>query len=169
MGFSCGSAGKELACNVGDLGSIPGLGRSPGEGNGYLLQYSGLENPMDCIIHEVTKSWKWHNIDSFYKWKWGPQELCLGTPEPCMFLRPRRICKNILHWQYLWFLPPNNVHYVNASSSRICLLKNIYYWSALWEAQTFAPKTCVLKELVKWPKGKKEKRNVTGGLFAYKH
>ena len=56
MGFPCGSAGKESACNVGDLGSIPGLGRSPGEGNGYPLQYSGLENSMDCIVHWVTKS-----------------------------------------------------------------------------------------------------------------
>ena len=44
MGFPCGSAGKESACIVGDLGSIPGVGRSPGEGNGYSLQYSGLEN-----------------------------------------------------------------------------------------------------------------------------
>ena len=48
LGFSCGSAGKESTCNVGDLGSIPGLGRSPGEGKGYPLQYSGLENSMDC-------------------------------------------------------------------------------------------------------------------------
>ena len=44
-----GSAGKEITCNVGDLGLIPGLGRSPREGNGYPLQYSGLENSMDCI------------------------------------------------------------------------------------------------------------------------
>ena len=51
-----GSAGKESTCNAGDLGSIPGLGRSPGEGNGYPLQYSGLENSMDCIVHEVAKS-----------------------------------------------------------------------------------------------------------------
>ena len=43
----CGSAGKESTCNVGDLGSIPGLGRSPGEGKGYPLQYSGVENSMD--------------------------------------------------------------------------------------------------------------------------
>ena len=43
----CCSAGKESACNVGDLGSIPGLGRSPGEGNGYPPQYSCLENSMD--------------------------------------------------------------------------------------------------------------------------
>ena len=56
MGFPCGSAGKEFACNVGDLGSIPGLGRSPGEGKGYPLQYSGLENFMDCVVHGVTKS-----------------------------------------------------------------------------------------------------------------
>ena len=54
--FPCGSAGKESACNMGDLGSIPGLGRSPGEGNGYPLQYSGLENSMDCIVHGVSKS-----------------------------------------------------------------------------------------------------------------
>ena len=50
------SVGKECACNVGDLGSIPGLGRSPAEGKGYPLQYSGLDNSMDCIVHGVTKS-----------------------------------------------------------------------------------------------------------------
>ena len=50
------SAGKESACSVGDLGSIPGLGRSPGEGKGYPLQYSGLENSMDCIVHGVSES-----------------------------------------------------------------------------------------------------------------
>jgi len=49
LGFPCGSAGKESTSNAGDLGSIPGLGRCPGEGKGYLLQYSGLENSMDCI------------------------------------------------------------------------------------------------------------------------
>ena len=56
LGSPCGSAGKESACNMGDLGSIPGLGRSPGEGNGYPLQYSGLENSTDYIVHGVTKS-----------------------------------------------------------------------------------------------------------------
>ena len=56
LGFPCGSAGKESACNVGDLGSIPGLGRYPGEGKGNPLQYSGLENSMDCIVHGVAKS-----------------------------------------------------------------------------------------------------------------
>ena len=52
----CGSAGTEPACNAGDLGLIPGLGRSPGEGNSYPLHYSGLEISMDCIVHGVTKS-----------------------------------------------------------------------------------------------------------------
>ena len=55
-GFPGGSAAKESACNVGDPGSIPGLGRSPGEGKGYPLWYSGLENSMDCIVHGVAKS-----------------------------------------------------------------------------------------------------------------
>ena len=52
----CGSAGKESACNAGDLGSIPRLGRSPGEGKGDTLQYSGLENSVDCVGHRVAKS-----------------------------------------------------------------------------------------------------------------
>ena len=55
-GFPCGSAGKESVCNAGDLGLVPGLGRSPGEGNGYPLQYSGLENSMDSIVYGVAKS-----------------------------------------------------------------------------------------------------------------
>ena len=55
--FPGGSSGKESACNAGDLALIPGLGRSPGEGKGYPLQYSGLENSMDCILHGVAKSW----------------------------------------------------------------------------------------------------------------
>ena len=55
-GFLDGSSGKESACSVGDLGSIPGLGRSPGEGDGNPLQYSGLENSIDCIVHWVSKS-----------------------------------------------------------------------------------------------------------------
>ena len=64
LGFPCGSAGKESTCNVGDLGLIPGLRRSPGEGKGYPLQYSGLENSMDCIVHGVTKSWT--RLSNFY-------------------------------------------------------------------------------------------------------
>ena len=57
MGFPCGSVGKESTCSAGDLGSIPGLGRSPGEGKGYPLQYPGLEKSMDFRVHGVIKSW----------------------------------------------------------------------------------------------------------------
>ena len=54
VGFPGSLAGKESACNAGDLGSIPGLGRPPGEGNGYPLQYSGLENSMDRGAWQAT-------------------------------------------------------------------------------------------------------------------
>ena len=62
IGFPGGSDGKASACNVGDPDSIPGSGKSPGEGNGNPLQYSCLENPTDreawqATVHEVTKSW----------------------------------------------------------------------------------------------------------------
>ena len=57
MSFPGGSDGKEFACDAGDLGLIPGMGRSPGEVKGYPLQYSDLENSMDSIVHGVAKSW----------------------------------------------------------------------------------------------------------------
>ena len=56
LDFPCGSAGKESTYNAGDLGSVPGLGKSPGEGKGCPLQYSGQENSADCIVHGVAKS-----------------------------------------------------------------------------------------------------------------
>ena len=59
LGFPFGSIGKESSWNAGDLGSIPGLGRSPGEGKGYLLQYSGLENSIECIVHGFAKKHDW--------------------------------------------------------------------------------------------------------------
>ena len=55
MGVCDGSDGKEYACNAGDLGSVSALGRTPQEGNGYPLQYSSMENSMDCIVHGVNK------------------------------------------------------------------------------------------------------------------
>ena len=56
LGYPHSSVGRECACNTGDPGLIPGSEKSPGEGIGYPLQYSGLENSMDCIVHGVTKS-----------------------------------------------------------------------------------------------------------------
>ena len=69
--FPCGSAGKESACSAGDLGSIPGLGRSPGEGNCYSLQYSGLENSMDCIVYGIAKSRTWLSDFHFQPSLWS--------------------------------------------------------------------------------------------------
>ena len=65
-GFPGGSAGKESACNVGDLGSIPGLGRSPGEGKGYLHQYSGLENSMDYIYSLWGRKELWTRLSDVH-------------------------------------------------------------------------------------------------------
>ena len=87
LGFLCGLAGKESTCNAGDLGLItPGLGRSPGEGKGYPLQYSGLEISMDCTVHGVAKSWTWLNAFHFHckkpcftkmgYWKWKQAFQC---------------------------------------------------------------------------------------------
>ena len=68
VGFPCGSAGQESICNEGDLSSIPESERSPREGNGYPLQYSGLKNSMDCIVHEEAKSWTKLSDFHFQRW-----------------------------------------------------------------------------------------------------
>ena len=91
LGFPCGSAGKESACNVGDLGSIPGLGRSPGEGKGYPLQYSDLENSMGGIVHGITKSRTrlsdFHSLTHVY---FKPAPAILGSiPNPAAKVTPR--------------------------------------------------------------------------------
>ena len=64
MGFPGGSDSKESICNVGDLGSIPGLRRSPEEGNGNLLQYSGLENPMGRGLCQACSPWGRKEMDT---------------------------------------------------------------------------------------------------------
>ena len=64
--FPCGSAGKEFACNVGDLGSIPGLGRTPGEGTGYPLQYSMDYTGLQRVRYNTMKSWT--QLSDFHFW-----------------------------------------------------------------------------------------------------
>ena len=88
QGFPGGSAGKEYDCNVRDLGSIPGLGRSPGEGNSYPLQYSGLENSM----YGVAKNWTQLPDFHFHFF-----HLCLGGKS--------NLCveRNVLRWKFLDF------------------------------------------------------------------
>ena len=88
-GFPGSSAGKESACNEGDVGSIPEMGRSPGGGNGNPLQYSGLENSKDCLVHGVAKSQTrlsdFHTLTHFLRlgssvsdsWTFEPQILLL--------------------------------------------------------------------------------------------
>ena len=94
MGFPCGSAGKESACDEGDLGSISALGRSPGEGKVYPLQYSGLENSMDCIGHGVTKSqtglcdFHFHTLSlekAQYSSDWLPMDTSAALPLATIF------------------------------------------------------------------------------------
>ena len=68
LGFPGDSAGKESACNVLDLGSTPGLGRSPGEGKGYPLQYSGLENSVDCMV--LQRRSQFYNNKKFIISRW---------------------------------------------------------------------------------------------------
>ena len=75
----CGSTGKESGCSVGDLSSIPGLGRSPGEGKGYPLQYSSLENFMDCIVHggpKESNTTERFSLSLFIKKKWHQENFC---------------------------------------------------------------------------------------------
>ena len=78
--FPDSSVGKEAACYAGDPGSIPGLGRSPGEVIRYPIQYSGLENSMDCIVHGVSKSWtqlsNFHSLIS----AWTALPVCMAGP-----------------------------------------------------------------------------------------
>jgi len=102
LGFPCGSAGEESACSVGDLGSIPGLGRSPGEGKGYPLLYSGLENSTNWIVHGVTQSQTQLSNFHFYfhgDLTWS-SELSLrketATQEKCLWFRvpPSTFCFN---------------------------------------------------------------------------
>ena len=84
LGFPCGSASKESARNARDLGSVPRLGRSPGEGKSYPLQYSSLENFMDSIVHGVTKSQTWLSDFQFYTSLWGLTCLAL-KPEKSLW------------------------------------------------------------------------------------
>ena len=101
LGFLCGSASKESAHNAGDQGLIPGLGRSPGEGKGYPLQYSGLENSMDCIVHGVAKSWTQRPMpphpgpNEFFEIAWNSNSS--NRPFQCPLKCSKSIKKRKLH------------------------------------------------------------------------
>ena len=82
VGFTGDSDGKESTCNAGDLDSIPGLGRSPGEVKGYPLQYSGLENSMDYTVHGVAKNWT--QLSNFPERAMAPYSSTLAWKIPWM-------------------------------------------------------------------------------------
>ena len=91
MSFPGGSGGKESACNAGDLGLIPGPGRSPGGGNGYPLQYSCLENSMDrgtwqAAVHRVAKSWTQLNDKHYVSIRFRKKETYTYCGDICSFL-----------------------------------------------------------------------------------
>ena len=101
LGFPCGSAGKESSCNAGDLGSIPGLGRSPGEGKGgYPLQYSGLDNSMDCSLPGFSV----HRIFQARVLEWVAISFSRGSSQPRNWTQVSRIAgRHIALWACLGY------------------------------------------------------------------
>ena len=109
MGFPGGSAGNKSSRTAGDLGFIPGLGRSPGERNSYPLQYSGLENSMDCIVHQVAKSRTW--LSDFH------------------FHANNKQSKNKVKKKNPFIIAPKSIKYLQ---TEFCTLKTIkYYWKKM--------------------------------------
>ena len=112
--FPDSSAGKESACNAGNLSSIPGLGRSPGEGKGCPLQYSGLENPMDCIVHGVTKSWTrlsdFHSLTGSYFIDMSSSLPHLGSLIPLRVSERLSLARNTLLQEH--FIPFSDAYQV---------------------------------------------------------
>ena len=130
LGFPYGSAGKEATCTVGDLGSIPGLGRSPGDTKGYPLQYSALENSMDCIVHGLTKSWTqlsdFHFNFNFSRQNWEMLSIGLqrNTSETYLWWKTNS-CEP--YWTHSVFILMFKMH------SHICSLKLVLaFWKSLF-------------------------------------
>ena len=88
---------------MGDLDLIPGLGRSPREGKSYLLQYSVLENTMDCIVHRVAKSWTWLSDFHFTSWTKHWQARCLDEREKNIWISTlkRNKIRNTEKWKFM--------------------------------------------------------------------
>ena len=135
-GFLVSSAGKESACNAGDLASIPELGRSPGEGKGYPLQYTGLENPMDCIARGVANSRIWVSDFHFTYTLTKPfkKDSFFSTLlQSC--LQPWRFAFFIHFQRLLWFTPPHRGTQVPLGIV-IALQSTWHSWRREWRRQT---------------------------------
>ena len=153
MGFPGGSDGKESACNVGNLGLIPGSERSPGEGNGTPLQYSCLENPMDrgawwATVYGVTNDWATNTYLLMNVWE--SLHLKGGFYSPCHHTRERlHECNNhekswiIAHLCCCPFLSISNIHFILNMAIVLhlcfwfftfcfCYLEHIFLWKKKW-------------------------------------
>ena len=134
IGFPCGSAGKESACNAGDLGSIPGLGRSPGEGKGYPLLYSGLENSTDCVVHGVARvghNWATFTFTLHFMFLVGfPGGLVVENPPAMQEIWVWSLCgeeplekemathSSFLSWETLWTEEPGGLQSMESKESQ---------------------------------------------------
>ena len=130
IGFACGSAGKETAHNVGDLGSIPGLGWSPAEGKGYPLQYPSLENSTDCIVPGLTKS-RTRLSDFHFTYMFPLYLLCWEFLSQIRSFGRSVFC---IHWDdhMIFTLPFVNVFY---HFDWLCMLKHscIPWMNHIWQ------------------------------------
>ena len=125
--FPSGSAGKESACNVGDLSLIPGLGRSPGEGKGYPVQYSSLENSKDCIVHGVAKSGT--RLGDFHF-----HFLMTASQTSGEAMAPH---SSTLAWKILWMEEPGRLRYMGSLRVRwLSVFTFIFHFHALDKAHS---------------------------------
>ena len=153
QGFPGGSADKESACSAGDLGLIPGLGRSPGEGKGYPLQYSGLENSMDCTVHKVTRSRIWlgnfhiTSLQTLYLW------MCSSVYQP----PSSGFSTSVI---FFFFLFKCHRHLL---CSDFYIQENIFIFMPYWNLQCISDKAvkCDNKNLIM----KKKKKPVSYGKY----
>ena len=147
LDFPCGSAGKESTCNAGGLGSIPGWGKSPREGKGYPLQYSGLENSKDCIVHGLTKSQTWLSL-SLYRF----HTILLiiktsgGTFLVVQLLRLHTAAhSSIFAWRIPWTEEPGGLQSIGSQrvrhdwSDTVLPLQGIWVWSLVGELRSHMP------------------------------
>ena len=129
LGFPGSSVGKESTCNSGDPRSIPGLGRCPGEGKGYPLQYSGLENSMDFIVHGVAKSWtrlsNFH-LTSLFHPKVRTASYSMSPKSPLIFVYSLYLIQSI--WKIKEKEPTSALH---AWALKCLSASNIYFWASL--------------------------------------
>ena len=122
MGFPCGSASKESTCNAGDLGLIPGLGRSPGEEKGYPLQYSDLENSMECIY----SPWGPKQLDtterpSLHFTLWSVLRITFyEPPAPSQAPHPALTCTSEPSFLHPWVLSSEPQHCFHANLGAAC-------------------------------------------------